>query len=403
MDTQINTTMNRLRTPPRSPRNFDKIFFDEDYKTEEKCNIHIVEIYTMNKRIDKLNSELEAKIKNETVMKKQIEELEFNSNSKITGLLKDVDEQKYLISDLLAKNKILEKSHNYNELIEYYENKFEEAQNKYHKNFQIFSGMINKLTTGGYNLDVYKNLIKKYEEKILELEKMVEDKNKNERKINSRQKFFEKYCFKAEEKIEHFSKVSKKFYDQEKMINKLKSEIESNNEEIKLVKEENNLLNKELENLKSENENIKNFVDKIKPILKVNWEDIKKNNESNYENLFASSRNEETKDNNNSKNIMILIDNLNTFLHVLRDSVDNIPDLSGVIKIINDIRGYIEMLLNKIQMMSVNQYNVINTCCELNDKVRAFLKNNKVSIDFLGILKDIRNICTKMLFDYNPK
>ncbi len=62
---------------------------------------------------------------------------------------------------------------------------------------------------------------------------------------------------------------------------------------------------------------------------------------------------------------MILIDNLNTLLHVLRYSIANIPDLSSLIKIVNDIRSYIEILLNKIQMMNVNQYNVINTCFEL--------------------------------------
>jgi hypothetical protein len=67
------------------------------------------------------------------------------------------------------------------------------------------------------------------------------------------------------------------------------------------------------------------------------------------------------------------------------------------------VKSYTILLLKKIQTLTINQYHIINTCCDLNDKIVAYVKKNKVNIDFLAILKDIRNSCSKLLFDFNPK
>jgi len=95
---------------------------------------------------------------------------------------------------------------------------------------------------------------------------------------------------------------------------------------------------------------------------------------------------------------------MNSFLFVLRDDFNQyIPDLNQIIKIVDDIKYYVVTLLKKIQMMSINQYNIINTCCDLNDKIMIHTKNKKVDFQFIPIMTEIRNACSKLLFDYNPK
>lgn len=387
--------INRLRTPPH--QNNDRIYFDEDDRKEDRCNIHIAEIYTMNKRIEFLNKELEEKVKSETILKKNLEEYMANSEIKINELNNYINEQKFLVEDLLNKNKVLENAHSYADLIEYFENKLNEAHLKNLKNFQNFS---NKSFIASNREDVWRNLIKKYEEKIVDLEKQIETFSKSERKIYSRQKFFEKYCFKAEEKIENYSKASKKFYDQEKLINELKIELEQKKNEIKTLEEVNNKISTDREIYKKENEKTKSFIDKIKPILKVDWNEIRINNRDNYDSILKNSL--DVDNSFESSNIIILVDNLNNFLHLIRDTVKALPDLTGVIQIVYDIRSYLLTLLNKIQVMSINQYNLINTCCDLNDRVRDHLKKNKMT-ELKNIFTDIKNTCTKMLFDFSPK
>jgi DNA repair exonuclease SbcCD ATPase subunit len=399
--------INKLRTPPRSPKIIDRIFFEEieDTPKNEKCKIHIAEIYTLNKRIEKLNQELEEKIKSETVLQTQLEDFQYAQEDKYNNLISELNEKNNYIDYLQERNKILSSEHTYSELIEYYERKLEEAHQKSVKDFQTFTVTINKFSSKGHNLnrdEVWRNLIKKYEEKIIDLENQLHELNKNERKINCRQKFFEKYCFKAEEKIEQFSKVSKKFYDQENKINQLKAEIENYQRIIKRNEEKYDTLFNDYEKLICENEEAKKYVNKIKPILKINWQEIKKNNQENIEKLVKIKN--EGEEEFSSQNVVRLIDTMNSFLFVLRDDFHQyIPDLNEIIKIVDDIKYYVITLLKKIQMMSINQYNIINTCCELNDKIINHTKNKKVDFQFYPIMTEIRNACSKLLFDYNPK
>ena len=149
---------------------------------------------------------------------------------------------------------------------------------------------------------------------------------------------------------------------------------------------------------------MKQFVDKIKPILKLEWCQIKKSNEENFEQIIKQSKNDEHMF--NSKNIIVIIDNLGNFLTTIETPLFNlIPgfEIAPIINILEDIRNYTIMLLKKNQMSSINQYNIINTCCDLNDKIMDYVKKNKVNFDFLSILKDMRNSCSKLLFEYNPK
>lgn len=399
--------INILRTPPRSPRIIDRIYFEdiENSPKNEKCKVHIAEIYTLNKRIEKLNLELEEKIKSETVLQNQLEDLQYAQEHKYNNLISDINEKNNYIDYLKERNKILSSEHTYSDLIEYFESKLEEANQKNLKDFQTFTFTINKFSCKGHNLnrdEVWRNLIKKYEEKIIDLENQIHEFNKKERKINSRQIFFEKYCYKAEEKIEQFSKISKKFYDQENKINKLKAELDNYQRITKMNEEKYDTLFQDYEKLTCENEEAKKYVNKIKPILKINWQEIKNNNQENLEKLVKI--NKESEEEFSSQNVIRLIDTMNSFLFVLRDDFNQyIPDLNQIIKIVDDIKYYVVTLLKKIQMMSINQYNIINTCCDLNDKIMIHTKNKKVDFQFIPIMTEIRNACSKLLFDYNPK
>jgi hypothetical protein len=408
---------NKLRTPPRSDKSTIKFNLENNpnnisNNSNDLCKIHLAELYTTNKKLEKLTNELEEKTKNEIILSSRLGELDRNLNEKIKQNLIEINEQKILISDLLNKIKILEQSNNYYELIEYYENKFSEQHLKNINNIQMFTQIINKITSESIlnNRDeVWRNLVKKYENKIMEMENEKFEYMKKDRKIQSRQKFFEKYCYKAEEKIEKFSKISKKFFDQETQLKYVQNELEKYKKDFTVKINEKDNMKKELDCLKSENSNMKNFVNKIKPILKIDWEEIKKSNEENYQILLknnnpGNSSQEEV--NFNSKNIIILLNNLKDFLLAIKENLKSKEidiDMTPVTQIIDDVKHYTIMLFQKIQLMAINQYNVINTTCELNDKITNFSKNNKISFDFINLLKDIRNACSKLLFDYNPK
>ena len=62
------------------------------------------------------------------------------------------------------------------------------------------------------------------------------------------------------------------------------------------------------------------------------------------------------------------------------------------------------MLLKKNESLVLNEYHVINLCCDLNDKMKDFFKKVKESDKnvFGKLMHEIRNCCSKLMFDHNP-
>src|SRR5690606_32018190 len=134
------------------------------------------------------------------------------------------NQQKLLIHELKEKIKVLEANHEECDLIKYYEDKIEEEYNSKINLIKSFTKSIEKIFPDNTYVNkelVWRNVLKKYEQEIINLEDKISEMKKNERKIYQRQKFFDKYCSQTEERIETISKISKKFYNQEKVISEL--------------------------------------------------------------------------------------------------------------------------------------------------------------------------------------
>lgn len=396
---------NNLRTPPDSPirkssRDFSKHYFPE----EDKCKIHLAELYTANKRIEKLTEELSEKHKSYAELEAKLDEISSLSNKKQEEMFQDNLSQKTLINELINKNKILERNSSYFELVEFYEAKIEQLKQVNIDSLNNYTESIRKLTgdiSNNNRDEIWRKTLKKLENEKTCLESLISDYQKKERKMFARQKFFENYCKKAEMQFDKFSRISK---DKDEQANKI-SFLEA---EVKALSYENTSLEKSIQNLKSENlriieenSSLNEYLHKIKPIIKFDWEDIKRTNEENFENIIRKSKNDEYV--YNSKNIILLIDNMNYFLKTLQEATPEF-DLSAIFTIVEDIKKYTISLLKKIQNLTINQYHIINNCCEINYKLTELCeKNRSLAYEFQDFIDDIKNKCSKLLFDCNPK
>ena len=210
---------NKIRTPLRKKSLNSQKSINDKSKTDIQLNtsqmtnkvdnadmikVYLSEIYVLNKKIENLNNRIEEKSMSEEYQNKQNKKLEADLNSTEEKSKKEIENLSMIINDLKMKNAVLQKESEYNTIIDYYEAKIEEYQNKNISNIHMFSQCINKLmkTTAYNNKDeTWRKLLKTYENKFCEMEKTIAQYESNQRKITSRQKFFEKYCYKAEKKF----------------------------------------------------------------------------------------------------------------------------------------------------------------------------------------------------------
>jgi len=129
---------------------------------------------------------------------------------------------------------------------------------------------------------------------------------------------------------------------------------------------------KENDSIHKDHSNFKEFYNKIQPILKIEWEEIKSSN-------IAALEKFNSKKDFASKSIIVLIDTLNTLINNLQTETrlkenqkENLGEVD-ITNIIEDIKSYIIMLLRKNESLVLNEYHIINLCCNLNDKMKVII------------------------------
>jgi hypothetical protein len=208
------------------------------------------------------------KQKNEELQKLKENKLQNNLNQNEEKSKKQIEDLNLIINDLKLKNSALEKESEYKDIINYYETKINELQETNLNNIHMFSNCINKYMKN-YTLlnkdDVWRKLIKTYENKICDLEKKIIYFEGQERKMKTRQIFFEKFCYKAEKKIEEISKYAQKCEkEKNEKKNELKNDIQKYKEQINSNKKDKNDKLKQLN--KSPIKDIKKEIPKYKNI-----------------------------------------------------------------------------------------------------------------------------------------
>jgi chromosome segregation ATPase len=406
---------NKLRTPSSTPKQTDRdirlptgsskfnTVQTDTIDTDERCKIHLAECYTANKKIDKLTEELEDRTRAENEARLKLIDLERELKVKASDSLGETIDRSRYIEELKEQIRVISTARDEKDIIEYYERRLEEEFNSKIGLIKSFTRSIEKvLPDGTYAAkdDVWRSLLKKYENEILSLEGIIAEYKKTERKVFMRQRFFDKYSNQTEERFEKFSKISKEYYNQEK-------KIENYKQEIKKLLSENATLKEDLDSLSKQNIKIKDnycktmsFVNTVKPILKLGWEDIKQQNEQNYEKIIKLYKSDEEFA---GKNIIQLTDNLSKFFSELEGSIG--IDLKSMILIVSDLKEYILMLLKKNQYLMVNQYSIIGICLNMNQKIVEFTKSTGRRIDqeYLNMINEIKNFCSILLIEYNPK
>ena len=231
-----------------------------------------------NKPIDDFNKTKSEKYNlsnsNEKVINTEINK---NDNEEI----KQIKDLNLLINDLQLKNSALAKESEYKELVDYYEAKINELQEKNLDNIHLFSNSINKYMKNNNftNKDeVWRKLIKTYENKICDLEKKIIFFEGQERKMKTRQIFFEKFCYKAEKRIEEIYK-----------------ECERKNKEIKQNKQFTNKVINENQTRKYNQTYNKKYNENYNKKYNTSYSQRKNENQNN-------KRNKQSKRNNQSQN-----------------------------------------------------------------------------------------------------
>ena len=307
----------------------------------------------------------------------------------------------------------------------------------------MFSNCINKYMKN-YTLtnkdDVWRKLLKTYENKICDLEKKIIYFEGQERKMKTRQIFFEKFCYKAEKRIEEISKKCEmqntEKNELKKDIKKYKEQLISNKKEknekiketskspIKQIKESPKNNNKTTQNFKREkkenpkeikNENFKNLQE-LKE--KEDWERIKRENQNNINKLYSEINENNSTEKNleesnisnrseyDSKNIIMLLNNIHEFIKTLLIQSNDEITLDSISKIINDIKNYTIMLFDKIKILNINQCYIIDLVCDLNknltDSLKQLNKEIKNDININNIMIQLKTTCSKLTNEFKP-
>lgn len=143
-----------------------------------------------------------------------------------------------------------------------------------------------------------------------------------------------------------------------------------------------------------------NTIDDIKQLNTKEFEETKVNL-SNLENNL--------KDNN----VLKLISNIKELIYSLfeESKITNI-DSTVIDSVIKDLKSYIIYMLKCYKKLSVNQYELINLLHDFKDNIELTIKQN-ISLDnnnflipkdlFNRFMNDLRNICSFILFEKNPR
>ena len=155
---------NKIRTPLRNKNNISQnnssnnnskienssinniqTFSKGSIDNNDMIKIYLAEIYTLNKKIENLNNNIEEKSKSEEIQSRTNQKLEEKISLTEEKYKKEIDNLYLIINDLKLKNAILQKESEFATIIEYYEAKIDEYQNKNISNIRMFSQCINKL------------------------------------------------------------------------------------------------------------------------------------------------------------------------------------------------------------------------------------------------------------------
>ena len=416
---------------------------DNIIEPSDQIKVYLAEIYTLNQKIEQLNNDLKDKNKNEEIQKIKESKLKENINENEEISKKKIEDLNILINDLKLKNSVLEEKSEYKDLVNYYESKINELQETNLNNIHMFSNCINKYMKN-YILtnkdDVWRKLLKTYENKICDLEKKIIYFEGQERKMKTRQIFFEKFCYKAEKRIEEISKKCEmqntEKNELKKDIKKYKEQLISNKKEknekiketskspIKQIKESPKNNNKTTQNFKREkkenpkeikNENFKNLQE-LKE--KEDWERIKRENQNNINKLYSEINENNSTEKNleesnisnrseyDSKNIIMLLNNIHEFIKTLLIQSNDEITLDSISKIINDIKNYTIMLFDKIKILNINQCYIIDLVCDLNknltDSLKQLNKEIKNDININNIMIQLKTTCSKLTNEFKP-
>ena len=446
----INIKKRKKESPNISQEKNNTSIINTSLNQSDQMQIYKAEIYTLNQKIDQLNNDLNNKNKNEELQKLKENKLQNNLNQNEEKLKKQIEDLNNIINDLKLKNSALEKESEYKDIINYYETKINELQETNLNNIHMFSNCINKYMKN-YTLlnkdDVWRKLIKTYENKICDLEKKIIYFEGQERKMKTRQIFFEKFCYKAEKKIEEISKYAQKCEkEKNEKKNELKNDIQKYKEQINSNKKDKNdklkQLNKSpIKDIKKEipkNKNIKKKIEKEKEIENENenedlqnlkeinenikeWEKIRETNQKNINQLYSEMSNEteekiteknleESNYSNysiyDSKNIIMLLNNIHEFIKTILIQINDNITLDSISKIINDIKNYTIMLFDKIKILNINQCYIIDLVCDLNknltESLKKINKELKKDININKIMTQLKTTCTKLTNEFKP-
>lgn len=392
-------------------------------ESTDMSKVYLAEIYTLNKRIETLTNEILQQEQTQEQQKKANEHLQEEISSKEIQLTKQIEDLQKTISRLQEQNSLLQNNHEYQEIINYYENKITEYQTQNMNTINNVTQYINKLNKNNshYNRDdTWRKLIKTYENKINELEQKVINYEKMERKMKSRQHFFEKYCYKAEQKIEKIAKISKRYEQEHEQKMQLHKDLIQCQEDINRQKEENEKYKKEILKLKQFN-NDKSKTTSPKKVnnkhsKKINnlqeWEKIKKENENHLQKLFEilnqnpeekekSIKNE--KNSNDPKNIIMLLHNIQEFICTILQQNKELSSLDSVINIINDVKNYTIMLFDKINISNMNQCFLISTACDIYSNLNMFVIKKQINsntVDINNVMAQMKSLCEKIISEF---
>ena len=322
------------------------------------------EIKNKEKELIKANMELNKSSQNVDELKKSIDNLNKVINEKDNHFL-----------EINQKNKNLEKiNEQNNNLLNQYKKELENEKNENEQNLKAITNINdndikkfqNEITQLNSQLSELK---KKFDEKNIENEKLIEELNLKNTKLEENEKIFEKIQLNKSLELQNYQNLENKLKNNEEKLRTRENLINDYESELKKYKSQNYELSKNLENsIKDKEEQINNIIinydNEIKKLKEESQNMNKKTENANSELIKMKKLNEEFASKNNQFNNIIQIKN-------------------------NEINYYKKQLEeNKANKISESEFQKI---LELNDELVE--KNKKLEIkekEYMNIINDYK-------------
>ena len=186
-----------------------------------------------------------------------------------------------------------------------------------------------------------------------------------ERQLEAKSIFFKKYCFKAEEKLNKFTKLTRRNKEWNDKVSHLADDNKNFSQEVENLRFTIKKQETEMYGMKKEIKRLNEFYENINPVLKITWDGLKSEANDVNEVIYDDAK-------KNERHYVESIETLINFWKEVKNKIKSTKLKNNSFEVLLvELKDYLVNLIKKNGQLAFNQYHIINSCCFLNEKVQV--------------------------------